>query len=1129
MKKLEIIILTLAVLTIISNSLIQTLIINNYSQISGFATLENDTDSGKVSFCIPIWSTENLTQNFSLAGFSGVLTGSVPVSTEVTNYIPGEIAGQKFTLYNREGTVIDTISGSPETEKKFSATLDTLNYPDKNCYYRLVSEVFSYRNSCLASYINSSGFFSINNVNAPPVWNQFKNENSTNLDAFSDWTNLSNVVMFKPGVGSIKFTDNTNFEQADLDSKIIFLDKYLKMDEEDFYCLAYAPKEVTFFNVSYILPAIQYNGIDCSEAVGIRCNILEYNKTAKTLKVEIDHPGEYVVKEGLNGDIKLNVYNLIDNQESDEVYYAQTPIFFKVNHSLPINFDDFENINCSITVTDEKNQVLLDSEMKLNNTYPGENLSSAIYLANISEVLPIATYHTKTVCKPKPGSGYYWDPKTHYQDFKVLGIRTDSAYWSDTKPILLFDLTREENTAILDEDAKKYSINPSSEDNNAKVLYNSNTSAVYIRINRNILENDSPLTQSNVIRYYVCNISWGDGTSEIKELNKSLQELNILETNNGSIVKVHKINISILTHKYKWPGDYDTFIHCYDPNGIYWDFYDQKEILITNRKPVQAYQIPDVTWYMDTAYTPFRLNDYFYDPDGENLTYSALEVRQIAIYISNDSSVTLIPEKGFIGSRLTFFTAIDPHDAAINSNLVNLTVVGEEKYEYKDTEEEESLPGEPPLAPQCQEMWNCSEWGKCMPSGIQVRKCYDLNQCNTTFHKPIEWRTCVYTPTCDDGLKNQNETGVDCGGPCPPCPSCNNGIKDWNEEGIDCGGFCPPCPSCYDGIQNQGEEGIDCGGPCPPCREKQTPGVIQTIIVNHLNEIIIAAALLTVFISFVSILFKKVSIVNQLIVKLVNRIISALSIPSFTEHNIYSELILKINQLERFAARGKLSTVFERADVIFNELIKNFLLLEKEKSYDELLEIIPKLHLNELDKLLLQYLTIEFEKVKFGGQTQLSRKKLINLIKKMKILVERNRHLLLEIQLNKEIEGLQKDIKSSSASELLEKRILLNLLRELLLIHEKIEQKKIKDALRIYKNIKKLYSKLNFWNRLKVYNRVALEVSRLKKLINELKTRKLDYKTEIKNQENEKTKEKFKLKGLLNWFVLNFKFLRKKK
>ena len=26
-----------------------------------------------------------------------------------------------------------------------------------------------------------------------------------------------------------------------------------------------------------------------------------------------------------------------------------------------------------------------------------------------------------------------------------------------------------------------------------------------------------------------------------------------------------------------------------------------------------------------------------------------------------------------------------------------------------------------------------------------------------------------------------------------------------------------PCPTCNDGVQNQGETGIDCGGPCTTC------------------------------------------------------------------------------------------------------------------------------------------------------------------------------------------------------------------------------------------------------------------------------------------------------------------------
>jgi hypothetical protein len=49
-------------------------------------------------------------------------------------------------------------------------------------------------------------------------------------------------------------------------------------------------------------------------------------------------------------------------------------------------------------------------------------------------------------------------------------------------------------------------------------------------------------------------------------------------------------------------------------------------------------------------------------------------------------------------------------------------------------------------------------------------------------------------PTCSDGVQNQGETGVDCGGPCPACPTCNDGVQNQGETGIDCGGPCPACP-----------------------------------------------------------------------------------------------------------------------------------------------------------------------------------------------------------------------------------------------------------------------------------------------------------------------------------------------
>ncbi len=83
-------------------------------------------------------------------------------------------------------------------------------------------------------------------------------------------------------------------------------------------------------------------------------------------------------------------------------------------------------------------------------------------------------------------------------------------------------------------------------------------------------------------------------------------------------------------------------------------------------------------------------------------------------------------------------------------------------------------------------------------------------------------------PTCTDGIQNQEEEGIDCGGPCLiPCStaSCSDGIQNQEEEQVDCGGpFCEPCEeaTCDDNILNQGESGIDCGGPCEPCETEES-------------------------------------------------------------------------------------------------------------------------------------------------------------------------------------------------------------------------------------------------------------------------------------------------------------------
>ena len=110
--------------------------------------------------------------------------------------------------------------------------------------------------------------------------------------------------------------------------------------------------------------------------------------------------------------------------------------------------------------------------------------------------------------------------------------------------------------------------------------------------------------------------------------------------------------------------------------------------------------------------------------------------------------------------------------------------------------------------------------------------------------------------SCSDGIQNQDEEGVDCGGVCDPCDGavpevpehCTNGVRDEDEMGIDCGGSCgatckegQPCKQdsdcashsciedacaagaepwahCTNEVQDVDEEGVDCGGAyCPPC------------------------------------------------------------------------------------------------------------------------------------------------------------------------------------------------------------------------------------------------------------------------------------------------------------------------
>lgn len=74
--------------------------------------------------------------------------------------------------------------------------------------------------------------------------------------------------------------------------------------------------------------------------------------------------------------------------------------------------------------------------------------------------------------------------------------------------------------------------------------------------------------------------------------------------------------------------------------------------------------------------------------------------------------------------------------------------------------------------------------------------------------------------TCTDGIKNQDETDIDCGGSCPdgcdPGQVCVDG-EDCNSKKCDDTTKKCVAATCSDEIKNGAETDVDCGGPAPTC------------------------------------------------------------------------------------------------------------------------------------------------------------------------------------------------------------------------------------------------------------------------------------------------------------------------
>jgi hypothetical protein len=236
-----------------------------------------------------------------------------------------------------------------------------------------------------------------------------------------------------------------------------------------------------------------------------------------------------------------------------------------------------------------------------------------------------------------------------------------------------------------------------------------------------------------------------------------------------------------------------------------------------NDPPQLVRAIPDQQFAANTSLVAFFLTDYFLDPDGDLMTFNSSIPSTITVIITNSSLVSFSSASCPSSPELVTFTATDPYNASGESNVVQINVTCTQQssssssggasggggggggasfsctpdyiceewlsclptgYQWRHCFDHEGC-AEPRFlkrsceytgpAPECKENWLCTDWGRCYVNGTQYRTCKDLKLCGSEIVKPPLSQQCLYIPSCNDNIKNGNETGVDCGGNCPAC------------------------------------------------------------------------------------------------------------------------------------------------------------------------------------------------------------------------------------------------------------------------------------------------------------------------------------------------------------------------
>ncbi len=372
-------------------------------------------------------------------------------------------------------------------------------------------------------------------------------------------------------------------------------------------------------------------------------------------------------------------------------------------------------------------------------------------------------------------------------------------------------------------------------------------------------------------------------------------------------------------------GEHLFKIVCRNLDQNYSSIENTSTFFITNRPPFLYHVFPNITMRQGSSVTGYNLNDYFKDLDYDVLYFSHSNPSYINIVIQNDGTVSFTPEPWFYGTKTVFFYANDTFITdLVPSNAFNITV---EQIVLPQTDSS-SGGGGSSGGIVCIENWYCYDWGECLPTGIQTRKCVDLTGCNTTKNMPETVRNCTYIGTCYDNIKNCHDD------------SC--------EEGVDCGGPCNACASCFDDIKNQGEEGVDCGGPCDPCEKNESKIVNVEYPKNNVEEKK-NFNFTPIGIFFLAFVFALISaLLHDKFIPILSKLFFFSTVKKKVSLSLEANTIILLEVLLKDFSENRISysDAVDKTFFILKELLKKEFSFKEEKTFEELKKYSKKLNKN---------------------------------------------------------------------------------------------------------------------------------------------------------------------------------------